>query len=423
MTGRNLAVDPLLEGIPTGWRTARFKGALRERARRNSDGSAVLMSLTSAGEVTPRSAGADRQQPSPDSIPRYLLVEPGSLVINPMWLTGGAVGVASVSGAVSPDYRVFECTPDILPRFVHHVLRSAPYRDQYQLFVRADTTFDRRVKQEDIDNLRLPVPPLDAQRQISDFLDDQVARIDEVIGLREQQVSAVSEAHTSWLSAQYEALSEAYGSGPLRYGLNGIRQGWSPQCEDRTPEPGEWGVLKAGCVNGGLWRPEQVKTLPSGVEPRRELAVRSGDFLVNRASGSLDLIGSGAVVDGDPPMLLLCDKVYRVDLRRETFLPKYVSLLWRARQVREAIRLGVSGAEGMANSLPSSVLREMLLPYAPVTEQRRWVAVASEREHDVREVVRLMGEQVSLLQERKRSLITAAVTGEMDVTTATSGVA
>src|SRR5690606_22271243 len=70
-----------------------------------------------------------------------------------------------------------------------------------------------------------------------------------------------------------------------------IEQGWSPPSENRPVQPGEWGVLKVGCVNRGRFRPEEHKALPPGVEPRPELEVRDGDLLMSRGN-THDLVGS-----------------------------------------------------------------------------------------------------------------------------------
>lgn len=173
----HLATGLALEGIPNHWSVYRFKKCFHRVERRNGNESAQLMSLTSGGLVVPRAETGDRQQPAPESIPRYLLVEPCDLVVNPMWLIGGALGVSTSSGAVSPDYRVFTVDTDILvPRYVHHVLRSTPYRHQYALFARANTTFDRRIQQIDLGNLAIPVPPRAEQRRIVRDIDGTVGQ-------------------------------------------------------------------------------------------------------------------------------------------------------------------------------------------------------------------------------------------------------
>lgn len=62
----------------------------------------------------------------------------------------------------------------------------------------------------------------------------------------------------------------------------------------------------------------------------------------------------------------------------------------------------------------------MSLPKPNLDEQRR-IAVEVENEmHDIRRQQKKIKQVVELLQEYKQSLITAAVTGEFDVTTAST---
>ena len=84
-----------------------------------------LLSLSSDGVVAERGADA-RQRPTDEYSERYWTVTPGQLVVNPMWLIGGGIGVSFVYGAVSPDYRVYKVDEVMYPRYVHHLLRSAP---------------------------------------------------------------------------------------------------------------------------------------------------------------------------------------------------------------------------------------------------------------------------------------------------------
>ena len=92
-----------------------------------------------------------------------------------MWLRGGAVGVSELRGAVSPDYRVFELSEEIDASYLGIILRSRPFIEQYKLLERAETTFDRRIQQVDLDNLPIPAPPLEIQKQIVRQIDEQFA--------------------------------------------------------------------------------------------------------------------------------------------------------------------------------------------------------------------------------------------------------
>ncbi|WGP13716.1 hypothetical protein [Streptomyces sp. SH5] len=139
---------------------------------------------------------------------------------------------------------------------------------------------------------------------------------------------------------------------------------------------------------------------------------------MSRASGSRDLIGSIGIVRGLERKLLLSDKIYRLTLDKMLGAPAFVSHMLRSHAVREHIKMGVSGGEGMANNLPTAVVKDCLLPKVNVTAQATIVkqldqgVAAEKRSHHA------LQRSIRLLAERRQALITAAVTGQFDVSTA-----
>lgn len=199
--GRHRAIEPALNRMPSSWSVERFRAVLSRCDERNLGLVFPMLSLKSNGQVVPRSSLGDRQEPSKSSLPRYLIARRGDLVVNPMWLIGGAIGVAEFDGAVSPDYRVFRSSGVHVPRYLHHLLRSRPYRDQYVLYTRAQTTFDRRVQQPDLDNMPIPIPPISEQREISERIDRSLGKIDTLITETERFIELAKERRAALITA------------------------------------------------------------------------------------------------------------------------------------------------------------------------------------------------------------------------------
>ena len=195
----SLAAGEAVERSPEEWRRVRLKAVAQRSYRVRGLQEVPLLSLSSIGALLPRRD--DQQPPADESLPRYLLVEQGDLVVNPMWLTGGAIAVSQAFGAVSPDYRVFRLDESVHPEFLHHLLRSRPYFDQYRLYTRADTTFDRRVQQGDLDNLPLALPELREQVQIAASLNESASATRRVVSLLEGGVSLLQERKRSLITA------------------------------------------------------------------------------------------------------------------------------------------------------------------------------------------------------------------------------
>lgn len=197
---RHLAVEPLLGKAPRSWRVERFKAILQATDVRNESLSAPMASLRSTGQVVLRSTLGGRQEPDDASLPRYLVVEPGDLVVNPMWLVGGGIGFTRMRGAVSPDYRVFHLTSGV-PAYFHELLRSQPYLDQYQLYTRSTTTFDRRVQQAHLNNLPVLVPPIKDQQEIARAIGDEGTQVRQLITKAEHIIELSRERRSALITA------------------------------------------------------------------------------------------------------------------------------------------------------------------------------------------------------------------------------
>ena len=142
----------------------------------------------------------------------------------------------------------------------------------------------------------------------------------------------------------------------VRHVVARIEQGWSPECENREADDEGWGVLKAGCVNGGTFIESEHKALPATLEPITSLEIRAGDLLMSRASGSRELVGSVAVVPQCRPRLLLCDKVFRLRVAEDRAHKPFVAYALNSRIARWQIERVLSGGSGLANNIAQEVV-------------------------------------------------------------------
>lgn len=284
----------------------------------------------------------------------------------------------------------------------------------------------------DVTSLPIIVPPIDEQQAIATFLDRETAKIDALVAeqeklialLQEKRQAVISHAVTKGLDPSVpmkdsgvEWLGEVPGHWEvcaLRRVIATIEQGWSPECYAREAEEQEWGVLKAGCLNGGNFRPSENKALPPELCPEEAYEVRVGDVLMSRASGSPELVGSTALVKATRERLMLSDKIFRLKLKEFVNTAFFVAAL-NSRPLRIQIENALSGGNGMANNLPQSSLMTFAMAVPTLAEQAT-ITVFLEQETAKLDI--LMAEArtaITLLQERRTALISAAVTGQIDV--------
>lgn len=122
---------------------------------------------------------------------------------------------------------------------------------------------------------------------------------------------------------------------PLKRHITKIEQGWSPSAEARSSAVDEWDILKSGCANKGVFDKASHKAFPADLIPHRELEVKAEDIMICRASGSLHLIGSVALVEDVRARLFFSDKTYRIHLDKKTIDKRFFVFSMAAKHVRE----------------------------------------------------------------------------------------
>lgn len=169
-----------LSGIPDHWERTKFGYHFTESTERNGEtplGSLLSISEYRGVELNTRTDG---QQASLD-VSKYRVVRPGQLAANMMWLNHGGVGVSSLTGYISPDYKAFRISDRFEPRYVHHLFRSSRYIDYFAAIATGVRPNAQRVTKIVLDATPVPLPPLGEQTWIADQLDEATARVDAML--------------------------------------------------------------------------------------------------------------------------------------------------------------------------------------------------------------------------------------------------
>ena len=261
-----------------------------------------------------------------------------------------------------------------------------------------------------IADMPFAIPPLNEQRAIVDYLDRETARLDLLIEEQLRLIDMLRERRTAVVAHATSQGSDV----ELRRVITMLRQGWSPNCES-WPADGvsEWGVLKVGCANTGRFDPTQNKRLPDDETPRPELAVRRGELVMSR-SNTKDLVGAAAVVDGDYPRLLLSDLTYGLSLSDDVD-PAFVAYALKSPGVRMQISAASKGMSHSMQKISQRDIRELRVRLPNLEEQRRICAHLDEQTSKVDTLIAETKRFNELSKERRSALITAAVTGQIDV--------
>jgi type I restriction enzyme S subunit len=287
------------------------------------------------------------------------------------------------------------------------------------------------INASDLVNIKVPEPSFDEQEKIANFLDHETAKIDTLIEkqkqliklLKEKRQAVISHAVTKGLNPNaqmrdsgvewLDKVPEHWKVTRIKYHTNVFEQGWSPQCDSRPADDGEYGVLKVGCVNYGAFRNTENKALPKELVPQLQYLLKKDDLLISRAN-TKELVGSAAVVDGDYDNLILCDKLYRLRFR-EAINTQLVAYYLALPLVRQQIELEATGASHSMQNIGQATIKELPMVIPPTEEANELVLKIKEKIEVFDLTLDKANAQISLLQERRTALISAAVTGKIDV--------
>lgn len=314
-------------------------------------------------------------------------VQADDIVFNKIWARSGSAGVVPqhLNGCFgSGEFPTFEPDKDkINPRWFHWFAQTSVFWERC-----AEKSFGtsgkNRIKPQKILEIEIPLPPLPEQQRI-------VARIEALAGKIEAARGLRGEAAEETYSLLQATRRRLIGDSPnekwvslQKFGVSGIENGRSPQCETRPAGVGEWGVLKVGAVSFGVFDPQENKALPLHISPDANLQVRDGDFLMNRAN-TKELVAACAIAENPPPQLLLSDKIFRFQFNSDDSLNKrYLVHVLKSPALRQQIEEKATGTSPTMKNISKEKVLQLLVPNMDRETQDRVADRLDRLEHEVR---------------------------------------
>jgi type I restriction enzyme, S subunit len=168
-----------------------------------------------------------------------------------------------------------------------------------------------------------------------------------------------------------------------------------------------------------VFRETEHKQLARSFEIDPNIVVKVGDVLISRACGSPRLVGSVGRVKSLHYRLILSDKTFRACFRTNVDAD-FMVFAMNCGYYRQQVEQAISGAEGMANNLPLSSLRDFSFAIPPKNEAS---AIAESLEHEIaqlRMTTSRFEREIDFLREYRTRLVADLVTGKLDVRAVTA---
>ena len=200
----------------------------------------------------------------------------------------------------------------------------------------------------------------------------------------------------------------------IKHLVESLDQGISPQCESRQPNENEWGVLKVGCVNSGVFDPDESKALPSDIPPIESITLKQGDVLVSRAN-TKNLVGRAAMAERDYPRLMLSDKLYRFRVDTQRCEPAFLVSLLALSAVRARIEERATGASASMLNIDQRTILDLDVVLPPIEVQESIMVKARKEVSKLAMLEEHAHEEITLLKELRAATIADAVLGRIDL--------
>ncbi|WP_297566268.1 restriction endonuclease subunit S [uncultured Faecalibaculum sp.] len=168
--------------MPKEWHLVPAKHLIEIKKRIAGKEGYTVLSITQSG-IKPKDITSGEGQLA-ESYANYQFINPGEFGMNHMDLLTGWIDISNHFGVVSPDYRVFTTRHSQIDKRYLLYLYQMCYKNKifYSLGQGAALMGRWRLPATNMMNMKLPVPPVDEQKNIADFLDHQCDLIDRSIG-------------------------------------------------------------------------------------------------------------------------------------------------------------------------------------------------------------------------------------------------
>ena len=174
--------------IPENWEIIRGKFILKylQKPVKEDDG---VITCFRDGEVTLRSNRREDGFTMSDKEIGYQGVDVGDLVVHGMDGFAGAIGISDSRGKASPVLNVLDTEQD--KRYIMYYLRSMAYGDVFLAIATGIRVRSCDLRWNKLAELLYPIPPLEEQKAIVAYIDDTLAKTDEVIADKKLQIETL----------------------------------------------------------------------------------------------------------------------------------------------------------------------------------------------------------------------------------------
>jgi len=353
-------------------------------------------------------------------------VEENDFVISLRSFEGG-IEHSKYTGCVSPAYTVLNATKEIEPRFYRHLFKSKPFIAALQSTT--DSLRDgKSITFYQFGAIPLILPAKTEQEAIANFLDHETAKIDILIEKQQQLIKLLKEKRQAVIShAVTQGLNP---NAPMRDSevewLGEVPEHWQLaqlKFNTKNMQTGPFGsqLHAEDYVEGGIPLINPAHMINGGIQPDPQVSVDQETWLrLSRhqlSEGEIIFarrgeLGRCAIVSKEQEGWVCGTGSLKAKLNNK-LVPSYAYLLITSDGVVAELSLESKGST--MDNLNTETLGRIRLPIPPVPEQDSILIYVKEVSGKFESLIAKAEKAIALIKERRTALISAAVTGKIDV--------
>ena len=407
--------------VPEHWELMPCRGFVDERTEKNEDAACQsYLSLMANVGIIPYEEKGDIGNKKPEDLSKCKIVCQGDFVINSMNYGIGSYGVSAYEGVCSPVYIVLTPRQDVVePRFAFRVFEDKSFQAYAQSLGNGILAHRCAIGWDDLKGIVVGIPSAAEQKSILNFLDRETAKIDALIAEQQRLIELLQEKRQAVIS---HAVTK---------GLNPNAPMKDSGVDWLGEVPEHWEVLPAGRVCQ-IFAPQRDKpelnTTEDGYPWITLENIKNGNIVNLSAWVSIDAakeagarpLAAGSVIAsciGNFGISTVTKEASVINQQLQAYRPGDKV---NAQFLQNAIMSSRSYFEAVCTTSTLSYVNKsgfwgLLIALPPKEEQNEIASVVSQRALDLDNLIALSVQTTVLLQERRSALISAAVTGQIDV--------
>ncbi|MDI6720596.1 restriction endonuclease subunit S [Methanoculleus sp.] len=329
---------------------------------------------------------------------------------------------------VSTGFAVIRPNSRFDSKFAGYALRDSYFIEN--VVARSNGVSYPAINANELVSLEIPLPPLPEQHAIAAFLDRETARIDALIAkkqrfielLEEKRQAVISHVVTKGLDPDAEMKDsgvEWLGEVPDHWQLSrlkflstlqtGLTLGKRYEGQSLVTRP----YLRVVNVQEGYFDLSIITEVKIPPEDVRRYELRPGDVLMTEG-GDYDKLGRGYVWEGQIPDCLHQNHIFVVRPNQSKLKPHFLAAILTSSYGKSYFTSTSQQTTNLATT-NSTKLRNLPVLLPPLIEQEMIIAFIQDLSGTMQMLFTKVNAQIEKLREYRTALISAAVTGKIDV--------